>query len=283
MTTPRRSPLERLLSRLALTQLDRDLFLGEPGRGQGRLFGGLVAAQSLVAACGTVAEGAPHSLHAYFLRPGSHETPIRFVVDRIRDGRTFTTRRVVAHQGGEAIFSLEASFARTEAGIAHQDRMPEMSGPDGLPDWETTRPDSAPEGAARSERSPLDIRAANVGGSPGEGPIIRQVWMRPKGELPEDPTLHAAVITFASDRGMLSTVARFHGLPWNRTATASLDHAIWFHRPPRWDGWLLYTTTSHAAHGGRALIFGTMFGESGDLMASIAQEGLFRAPRSTSD
>ena len=103
--------------------------------------------------------------------------------------------------------------------------------------------------------------------------------MRPKGDLPEDPVVHAAMLTFASDRGMLSTVARHHGLPWNRTATASLDHAIWFHQPPRWDGWLLYTTTSHAANAGRALIFGTMYSEAGILLASIAQEGLFRQPR----
>lgn len=277
MPEPAANALGRLLRRFELERLDRDLFLGEPGRGDGRLFGGFVAAQAVVAAGRTVPEGEIHSLHAYFLRPGQHGVPIQFVVHRIRDGRTFTTRRVVAHQQGEAIFSLEASYARAEPGISHQDPMPEAPPPEGLPEWDAIRADrrSNPEEA---RRNPLDVLACDpvAAANPGPQAPLRQVWMRPRGELPDDPVVHAALIAFASDRGILSTVARSHGLRWSRTAAASLDHALWFHRPPRFDGWFLYTTASHAAHGARALIFGTMYDRSGVLRVSIAQEGLFR-------
>jgi len=272
-------PLERLFHRLDLQQLDRDLFLGDPGKGQGRLFGGLVAAQSVVAAGRTVAEGEIHSLHAYFLRPGRHGVPIQFVVHRIRDGRTYTTRRVVAHQVGEAIFSLEASYTRPESGISHQDPMSPVPPPEGLPDWDVIRSDRRDEPGRWAKLSPIDIRACDpeTAASKGPQPPFRQVWMRPKGDLPEDPVIHAALFAFASDRGMLSTVSRSHGLESNRTSAASLDHAMWFHRPPRWDDWILYTTTSHAAHNARALIFGTMYKQSGELLVSVAQEGLFRS------
>jgi len=273
---PQAGPLERLLRRLQLERLDRDLYLGDPGRGSGRLFGGMVAAQSYLAAAATVEAGEIHSLHAYFLRPGRHDAPLRFVVDRIRDGRTYATRRVVAHQAGEAIFSLEASFTLPETGLSHAEPMPAAPSPEGLPDWERVRADRPDDAERRSARSPIDIRAVDTSAEPG---AIRRVWMRPKGTLPEDPALHAAAIIFASDRGLLSTVARYHGLPYDRTASASLDHALWFHRPPRWDGWLLYTTTSHAAHNGRALVFGTMYSQDGTLLASVAQEGLIRRPR----
>jgi acyl-CoA thioesterase-2 len=271
-------PLEKLLRRLDLQQLDRDLFLGDPGRGEGRLFGGLVAAQSVVAAARTVEEGEIHSLHAYFLRPGRHGLPIQFVVHRIRDGQTYTTRRVVAHQAGEAIFSLEASYTRLEEGISHQDPMASVPPPEGLPDWDTVRSDRRDDPGRWSKQSPIEIRACDpeAAASPDPQPPFRQVWMRPKGVLPEDPVVHAAVITFSSDRGMLSTVSRWHGLQSNRSSAASLDHAMWFHRPPRWDGWVLYTTASHAAHNARALIFGTMYRQGGELLASVAQEGLFR-------
>ena len=271
------SALERLLHRLDLQQLDRDLFLGDPGRGAGRLFGGLVAAQSLMAAARTVAEGEVHSLHSYFLRGGKPGVPIQFVVHRIRDGRTFTTRRVVAHQEGEAIFSLEASYAIPEDGISHQDPMPNVPAPDDLPDWERVRPDAPPV----TRDGPIEIRACDPAGmrSREKQAPFRQVWVRTRGPLPEDSAYHAALITFASDRGMLSTVERMHGVPRNRRGSASLDHAIWFHRPPRWDGWMLYTTASPAAHNARALILGTMYSEDGTLIASVAQEGLVRTPR----
>lgn len=275
------TPLDRLLRRLDIEQLDRDLFLGDPGRGQGRLFGGMVAAQALIAAYRTVTEGDIHSLHAYFLRGGRHGIPIRFVVDRIRDGRSFTTRRVAAHQQGEAIFSLEASFVLAEDGISHQDPMPAAPPPEGLPDWDLIRSDRTEANERWARSGPIEIRACDPEAAAGKGPAepYRQVWMRPRGEMPEDGAMHAAVLTFASDRGMLSTVARMHGIRREPATTASLDHALWFHRPPRWEGWMLFTTASHAAHNARALILGTMYGEAGELQLSVAQEGLVRIPR----
>jgi acyl-CoA thioesterase-2 len=276
MTQPE-TALERLLRHLNLEQLDRDLFLGDPGRGPGRLFGGLVAAQSLVAAARTVDQATIHSLHSYFLLGGKPGVPIRFVVDRIRDGRTFTTRRVVAHQQGQAIFSLEASFTLPEDGISHQEPMPRVDGPEGLPDWEQVRRDAPPP----AREGPIEIRICDPDRqlSLEPQPPYRQVWIRTRGQLPEDPVLHAALMTFASDRGMLSIVERFHGMARNRHSTASLDHTIWFHRRPRWEGWMLYSTMSPAAHNARALILGKMHAQNGDLMASIAQEGLVRARR----
>ncbi|MFN0145860.1 MAG: acyl-CoA thioesterase [Dehalococcoidia bacterium] len=272
------TPLSRLVRRLDVERLDRDLFLGDPGRGRGRLFGGMVAAQSLVAAARTVDEGEVHSLHAYFIRPGQHGVPIQFVVHRIRDGRTFTTRRVVAHQGGEGIFSLEASFARAEEGISHQPPMPAAPGPEGLGEWDLVRPDTTEDHIRRVEASAIEIRACDEGGvfHGADGQPMRRVWTRPRAALPEDPVLHAAMLTYASDRGMLSTVGAMHGIASARRQAASLDHTIWFHRPPRWEGWVFYTTASPAAHNARALMFGNMYREDGTLMATIAQEGLVR-------
>ncbi|MCC7364778.1 MAG: acyl-CoA thioesterase II [Dehalococcoidia bacterium] len=271
--------LQKLIRRLDLQQLDRDLFLGDPGRGEGRLYGGLVAAMSVVASNRTVPdESLVHSLHAYFIRPGRHGVPIQFTVHEIRDGRTYTTRRVVAHQSGEGIFSLEASYTRPEDGLSHQDPMPDAPAPEGLEDWDRVRPDRADE-PRRSIDGPIEMRAcAPDPVTKADAPApFHQVWIKPRGELPAGPNFHAAMITFASDRGMISTVSRWHGLPSNRASQASLDHTIWFHRPPRFDDWILYTTTSHAAHNGRALIFGTMYHRNGELAASVAQEGLFRA------
>ncbi len=278
---PGSTALSRLLKRLDIQQLDRDLFLGDSGRGEGRLFGGLVAAESLVAAARTVELGHIHSLHAYFLRPGHHGVPIRFVVDRIRDGKTFATRRVAAHQQGEAIFSLEASFAVVEEGISHQDPMPTVPPPDDLPEWDLIRSDRKVDPDRWSRQAPIDIRACDPESARSKEPQapFRQVWIRARGEMPADPIMHAAVITFASDRGMLSTVQRMHRVPWSRTASASLDHSIWFHRVPKFDSWLLYTTASHASHAARALIYGTMYAQDGTLMASVAQEGLVRTPK----
>jgi acyl-CoA thioesterase-2 len=275
-------PLARLLERLELQRLGPDLFLGDPGHGEGRLFGGMVAGQSLVAAGRTVERGTLHSLHGYFLRPGRHGEPIRFVVDRIRDGRSFTTRRVVAHQGGEAIFSLEASFALPEAGIAHEDPMPEVAPPEGLRDWEDARAEILGDPSARRGEGPVEVRICDPDHFSGEPKPPRQaVWMRPRGTLPEDPLVHAAVLVYASDRTLINTAARPHGLPWGRRVAASLDHAVWLHRPPRFEGWLLYASASPAAHAARGLVFGAMYRRSdGARIASVAQEGLIRIPRS---
>jgi acyl-CoA thioesterase-2 len=277
------TPLARLLRLLELEGLDRDLFVGSPGRGRGRLFGGLVAAQSLVAVGRTVAKEAQvHSLHGYFLRPGSHEAPIRYVVDRIRDGRSFTTRRVVAHQGGEAIFNLDASFTLGEEGIAHQTPMPDAPKPDGAPDYEEVRAQALGNASLRRPPGPVEIRVCDPDVSPDRGPLEprKRIWLRPRGPLPEDPLLHAALLVYASDRTLLSTAARPHAIPWSRRRAASLDHAMWFHRPPRFDGWILYASESPVAHAARGLVLGAMYRpEDRARIASVAQEGLIRVER----
>ena len=275
--------LQRLLKRLDVQRLDRDLFLGDAGRGEGRLFGGFVAAQSLVAASRTLepAQGEVHSLHAYFIRPGQHHVPITYTVDRIRDGKSFATRRVAAHQAGEGIFCLDASYTPGEEGISHQEPMPEAPGPDGLLNWDLIRSDRNIDPESWGRWSPIEILACDPAAarSTERGPAHRQVWIRPRGEMPADPLMHAALITWASDRGLVSTAQRAHGIAWNRASSASLDHTIWFHRPARWDGWMLYTAWSNAANSGRALIHGTMYRQDGTLMASVAQEGLVRRAR----
>ncbi len=272
---PLESPFDELLENLDLDALDADLFLGDPGRGQGRLFGGLVAAQSVMAAGRTVAAGRQlHSLHAYFLRPGRHGAPLRFVVDRIRDGRSFTTRRVKAHQAGEAIFNLSASFAVPEEGITHQDPMPEAPGPEGLEDWESVR---AQQGYP-SQPGPIELRMCDPASLDGSdrSPARQRSWIRVTGKLPDDPLLHTAMLVYATDRTLLSTAARPHGIPWEERLSASLDHAVWIHRPLRMDGWLLYTGESPVAHAGRGLNFGAVYEPDGTRVASVAQEGLIR-------
>jgi acyl-CoA thioesterase-2 len=271
--------MPQFLKQLELTRLDRDLFLGDPGKGDGRLFGGLVAAQSVMAAQRTVDEGFLHSLHAYFLRPGRHDVPIRYVVYRIRDGRTFTTRDVVAYQAGEAIFNLSTSFAKPEEGIAYQEAAPEAPGPDGLPDWEFVRllPKEDQGWARRFRDNPIEMRAIDpIEQSQAEGTPFRRVWMRVRGELPDDPAIHAAVMAYASDRGLIATARRPHGIPRDRGAAASLDHAMWFHHPPRFDDWLLYVSESPVANAARALIYGAMYRPDGARVCSVVQEGLIR-------
>jgi acyl-CoA thioesterase-2 len=274
------SPLEVLLACLDLEDLDRDLFLGDPGPGEGRLFGGMVAAQSVIAAGRTVdPERSLHSLHAYFLRPGRHDVPLRFVVDRIRDGRTFTTRRVVAHQAGEAIFNLDASFARPEQGIAHQDPMPEAPPPESLPDWEEVRAEMLRDPAAARAKSPVEVRMCDPL-TPEASPARQRNWMRVRGEVPDAPLLHTAMLVYASDRTLLSTAARPHAIPWRERVAASLDHAVWIHLPVRLDGWLLYTSESPVARSGRGVILGAIHYPDGRRLASVAQEGVIRRRRS---
>ena len=275
-------PLAILLDRLDVETLDRDLFMGrpEPG-GDGPLFGGFVASQAVITAGRTVERGFLHSLHAYFLRPGRHDLPIRYVVHRIRDGRTFTTRRVVAHQGGEAIFNLAASFVRPEEGISHQDRMPEAPPPDELLDWEEHRARILGDPDRRRTEGPVDVRVCDPDDATGAPQEARKrVWLRARGPLPEDPLVHTALLVYASDRTLISTAARPHGMPWGRRTAASLDHAVWIHRPPRLDGWLLLVSESPAAHSARGLVFGAMYERASGLrIASVAQEGLIRTPR----
>jgi acyl-CoA thioesterase-2 len=273
------APLGRLLELLRLDPLDSDLYLGETPQGEGRLFGGLVAAQAVRAASLTTTSGDLHSLHAYFLRPGAHGVPIRFVVHRIRDGRTFTTRRVVAHQGGEAILGLEASFARPEPGISHQDPAPAAEAPEGLPDWEELRARMLRQPEAVRPQ-PIEVRTCDPDDPEGRPqPPAKRVWMRPAGPVPDDRRVHEALLVYASDRTLLSTAARPHGLPWGRRSVASLDHAMWLHRPARFDDWILYASHSPVAHAARGLVLGALYDRAGVRIASVAQEGLIRTPR----
>ncbi len=273
----RESSLEVLLRCVDLETLDEDLYLGDPGPGSGTLFGGMVAAQSVIAAGRTVDPARRlHSLHAYFLRPGRHDAPLRFVVDRIRDGRSFTTRRVKAHQAGEAIFSLSASFCLDEEGIAHQEPMPETDGPDGLEDWEDVRKRLRP-GLPRFH-SPVEVRMITPW-SDEPHPPRQQSWMRLRGPLPDDPLLHTAMLVYATDRTLLGTASRPHGIPWEKRFGASLDHAVWIHHPVRMDDWLLYASESPVATGAHGMIFGAIYYPDGRRVASVAQEGLIRRLR----
>jgi acyl-CoA thioesterase-2 len=268
------SSLDVLLDCLDLEALDADLFLGDPGPGTGRLFGGMVAAQSVIAAGRSVpAERRMHSLHAYFLRPGRHDAPIRFVVDRIRDGRSFTTRRVKAHQAGEAIFNLSASFCVEEEGIAHQDPMPELPGPERFEDWEVVRRRLHPDGP--HFHSPVEVRMIDPW-SDEPSPARQRNWMRVRGSLPEDPRLHTAMLVYATDRTLLSTASRPHAIPWEKRLGASLDHAVWIHHRVEMNGWLLYASESPIAHGAHGMIFGAIYSPDGRRIASVAQEGLIR-------
>ena len=284
MTTAARetSPIERLVRLFDLEPLDRDLFLGDPGPGAQRLFGGLVAAQSYMAAALTIETGPErplHSLHAYFLRPGRYEVPIRFVVDRIRDGRSFTTRRVVAHQGGEAIFNLSASFARVEEGVSHQEAPPPSPDPETLPvhhggPWRSP---------GMANHNPLEMRSTDGLRAPDEPlPAQRIVWMQPRGAIGEDPLVHTALLVYASDRSLVSTAVRPLEEPRGSFQMASLDHALWLHRPVRFDGWLQFIAESPVAHSARALIFGSVYQRDGTRLASVAQEGLLRLKRDAS-
>jgi acyl-CoA thioesterase-2 len=276
---PPRSPLDRLIELLSLEPLDADLYLAETPQGEGRLFGGLVAAQAVMAASATAPRGGLHSLHAYFLRPGAHGVPIRFVVHRIRDGRTFTTRRVVAHQGGEAILGLESSFTLPEDGISHQEAMPDAPPPEQVPDWEQLRAQKLHQPEAVRPQ-PIEVRTCDPDDPDGKPqPPAKRVWMRPVGPVPADRRIHEALLVYASDRTLLSTAARPHGLPWGKRLVASLDHAMWLHRPARFDDWVLYASHSPVAHAARGLVFGAMYDRSGARIASVAQEGLVRVPR----
>ena len=287
--------INRLLNQLDLEPLDKDLFLGDPGPGEGRLFGGMVAAQSVAAAYRTIEDVHLHSLHAYFLRGGKHGVPIRFVVNRVRDGRTFVTRDVVAYQSGEAIFDVSCSFTRPEPGLDHQEPMPDAPGPEGLKPWNWSD-DVAGDIPAEMrremerwrERNPIEMLACDpiVDAPEGQTPR-RRVWVRLKGQLPDNEIYHAAMIAYASDSGLLGTARhprRGHGPPRREHmgASASLDHSLWFHHVPRFDDWLLFTSESPIAHSARALIYGAMHRLDGTRVLSVVQEGLVRLPRETS-
>jgi acyl-CoA thioesterase-2 len=278
--------VDELIDILNLEELEVNIFRGRsPGENRQRVFGGQVAGQALVAAGRTVERGSVHSLHAYFLRPGDPTKPILYEVDRIRDGRTFTTRRVVAIQHGKAIFNLAASFQPDEVGPEHQIPMPEAPDPDTLPPVEehlARLKDSVPREVYEwmTRERPITVRPV-VAGNPFRPTkrLPRQlVWIRAKRRLPDDPLLHQCVVVYASDMTLLDTATLPHAIAWNDPGyvMASLDHAMWFHRPFRADEWLLYVQESPAAHGARGFTMGHLFTRDGKLVASVAQEGLIR-------
>ncbi|MEM9188036.1 MAG: acyl-CoA thioesterase II [Myxococcota bacterium] len=277
-----------LVERLDIEQLDRDLFRGfSPKDGRRRVFGGQVAAQALVAAVRTIdGERRVHSLHSYFLRPGDPKTPIIYEVDRIRDGRSFTTRRVVAIQNGDAIYNMSASFQKSEEGLSHQYPMPEAAPPESVPSTEALIEKAASETQnsvfeflLKLER-PIwlhDLDPINPL-APRKRTGTHLVWFRTKHPLPDDPLLHQCVLTFASDYTLLDASLSQHGKTWfdPKLIVASLDHAIWFHRPFRADEWLLYATESPSTSNARGMNFGRIYTRDGVLAASVAQENLMR-------
>lgn len=289
-------PLDDLLDLLDLEEIDLDIFRGRNERGRpGRIFGGQVAAQSLVAASRTV-EGLPaHSLHGYFLRPGDPDVPVVFTVDRLRDGASFVTRNVVARQRGRAIFNMSVSFQREEAGYEHQMEMPSAPDPESIP----TRAELVKrhyEAIPEADRHwvalprPLDVRHVQIptffGGSrdpAAKGPTL--VWMRVPSPLPDDAALHQRLLAYMSDMTLLDNIVLPHGRNGRLgpVMVASIDHAVWFHRPLRADEWLLYAQDSPAAAGARGFARGTLFTRDGTLVASVAQEGLLRPVRKAQD
>ena len=282
------SAFDDLVALLDLEPIEVNVFRGRsPDDKRQRVFGGQVAGQALVAAGRTVDPGRPvHSLHAYFLRPGDPSVPILYEVDRIRDGRSFTTRRVVAIQHGQAIFNLAASFHVAEEGFDHQLPMPEAPPPEGLPTFaERLAPVRELVGEWYTRPQPIDLRHvgapphASGGGDPR--PPCQQVWFRADGTLPDDPLLHACVVTFASDMTLLDSILLAHGTSWLDPGLmgASLDHAMWFHRPFRADEWLLYDQESASASGARGLGQGRIYRRDGVHAVSVVQEGLFRRRR----
>jgi acyl-CoA thioesterase-2 len=285
--------LDDLVTMLDLEAIELNLFRGfSPGGDRIRVFGGQVAGQALIAAGRTVAnlDGPPrfvHSLHAYFLRPGDPQIPILYQVDRIRDGRSFATRRVTAIQSGEAIFSLSASFHIEEEGVSHQAPMPDAPDPETLPDWAARMAPYAKElGAMYDRPKAIDMRPVDEPMRIRPDEAIRapryRVWLRADGKLPDDPLLHACVVAYASDMTLLDTTMLPHGLIWEdegKGSQASLDHAMWFHRPFRADDWLLYDQQSPSASGARGLATGTIFTRDGTLVVSVVQEGLIRTAR----
>ncbi|MFJ4472396.1 acyl-CoA thioesterase II [Streptomyces sp. NPDC089424] len=284
--------LQGLLDLLDLEQIEEDIFRGQSRSAVvPRVFGGQVAAQALVAAGRTVPEDRhPHSLHAYFLRAGDPGAPIVYTVDRMNDGRSFTARRVVAVQHGQPIFALSASFQKYEEGFEHQGAMPSAPDPETLP---TSRERMRGYGhlPAQVVEKFLEARAAVDLRYVDEPPYGRfgeprephsQVWFRTDGKLADDPLLHVVLATYVSDMTLLDSVLLAHGRGgWavGDVVGASLDHAMWFHRPFRADEWLLYDQESPSAFGGRGLGQARIWTQDGRLAVTVIQEGVVRAPR----
>lgn len=280
--------IDSVLEHLNLERIETNLFRGvSEDLGPPRVFGGQVIGQALIAALRTVEDRPCHSLHGYFLRPGDPKHPIIYEVDRIRDGRSFATRRVVAIQKGEAIFNMSASFQLFEEGLEHQVDMPDVPGPDELPSeeerFEELKPSLTAEQLKMMTRDrPIEMkRVENVNYiKPVKREPTQHIWFRSKKPLSDQIHQHQCLLAYASDMGLLSTTTLPHGMSWmTGLQTASLDHALWFHREFRFDEWVLIAMDSPAAAGSRGFNRGTMFTQDGKLIASVAQEGLMRRIR----
>jgi len=281
----------QLLEILDLERIETNIFRGRsPQAGWKRVFGGLVIAQALIAAARTVEHRAPHSLHGYFLLPGDPAVPIVYEVDRIRDGKSFTTRRCNAIQHGRAIFSLSASFQVLELGLEHSVAMPEVPLPESLPSEVEILQlyDASLKEAIHCflDRFPsIEIRPVDWTRYMRHeaGCLEQYVWLRSKGSLPDDPAIHRAVLAYLSDMTLLDAALGAHGYSLFDAdlQIASLDHALWFHRPFRADEWLLYAQDSPTSSSARGFARGLLFSHSGTLVASVAQEGLMRPLRTS--
>ena len=253
----------------------------------GRVFGGQVLAQGVVASGRTVL-AVPgerrrlHSIHAYFMRPGDDTQPITFSVERMRDGRSFSTRRVHAIQHGKPILSMSASFQTADGGLDHQDPMPEVPAPEHVPSLADALGGIDDPRARHIVDRAVELRhvEGNLFTGIPEQVAEQHVWMRTVGALPDDPLVHEAVLAYASDYSLLEPILRRHRVPWTTPGLkmASLDHAMWFHRPARADDWVLYAQHSPSAQSGRGLGLGRMFAADGTLVATVAQEGMVRVP-----
>lgn len=264
-----------LLELLTLEAIDDDICRGAaPETTLQRVFGGQVLAQGLMAAGASVPDDRhPHSLHGYFLRPGDPAVPIVYVVERTRDGRSFSTRRTVARQHGRPIFHMTSSFQIVEPGFDHQDPMPDVPGPEGLPSFQERMAARGASGPQLDEWSALDVRFVSL-----DDPGRLQVWLKTEGPMPDQPLLHAATLAYASDLTLLASATARHRLAVDdpRVVTASIDHAMWFHRPVRTDAWLLHDQESPSASGARGIGRGRVFDLDGSLVATTVQEGLMR-------
>jgi acyl-CoA thioesterase II len=278
--------IEQLLDVLDLERIEVNIFRGRsPDEGPQRVFGGQVAGQALVAAGRTVPEERRvHSLHAYFIRPGDPEVPIVYEVERVRDGRSFTTRRVVAVQHGKPIFTLSASYHADEPGLLHQAPMPEVPRPEELPTFAERMRDTFGEVPRFLAWHPFELKPVGpvsfeIERDPERRTQRNLVWLKVNGKLPDEPLLHVCLMAYASDMTLLDTVMMAHGRRSEQIFMASLDHAMWFHGRFRTDEWLLYAQETPSASGGLGLARGLVYTAEGELVCSVVQEGLIRVPQ----
>ena len=276
--------MDELTDILTLDSIEVNLFRGvSPKEERFRIFGGQVVAQALTAAYKTVEGRVCHSLQSYFIRPGDPAHPVLYQVERSRDGKSFTTRRVIAIQKGEQIFNMACSFQTPEGGFDHQDAMPAAPSPETLPDdverWRDVYKDD-PDNLKNVRERPIEMRGVDAVDlrNPAPAPAPHMVWLRARADMGDDIALNQAMLAYASDYSLLGTAMRPHGVTWlSGVQTASLDHILWFHRPTNFSRWHLYVQDSPSASGARGFNRGAIYREDGMLIASAAQEGLIRA------